>query len=318
MTLAKQKRERLAINECWLFAIASKTDLARRLSTEGFKVSVADLERLSVDIGNFRLFSIKQGNKDRPVQEPIRELQKLHTRIHRLLSRVKVSDYLHSAVKGKSYLTNARAHNLDAPTIKIDVKKFFPSVPRRAIFKFFEETLRCRRDVAGILADLLTFDARLPTGSSASPIIAYYAFKPMFDALADLAEQHGLKMTCYVDDITMSGTLADRSVLYEAHQIIAKAGLTSHKMKVFSGSTPRIITGVCNSPSGERVPNKLHLKIKNGFDELRIAGKTEGVTKITGPLLGRLEAARLIDPTFGERAKTLRSQIKAWGVFSNS
>ena len=44
------------------------------------------------------------------------------------------------------------------PTIKIDVEKFFPSVTRAAIFNFFEGPLKCRRDVAGLLADLLTFD----------------------------------------------------------------------------------------------------------------------------------------------------------------
>jgi RNA-directed DNA polymerase len=308
---ARRQRRPLKISECWLFAIDSKVDLARRLSTDGFEVTVANLDRMSADAGNFKLFSIRQGNKDRPVQEPKRDLQKIHARIHKLLARVQVPDYLHSAVKGKSYLTNARAHDLDAPTIKIDVKKFFPSVPRRAIFRFFEQTLRCRRDAAGILADLLTFDARLATGSSASPILAYYAFKSMFDALAELAERHGLKMTCYVDDITMSGATASRSVLYEAHQIISKSGLKSHKMKAFPGNTPKIITGVCNAPSGERVPNRLHLKIKVGFDQLRNASTGKDAGKILGPLLGRLEAARQIDPAFGARAKTLRAQLKA-------
>ena len=307
---AKRQRRPLQISECWLFAIDSKVDLARRLSMEGFKVAVADLERLSADAGNFKLFSIRQGNKERPVQEPKRELQRIHARIHKLLARVQVPEYLHSAVKGKSYLTNARAHELNAPTIKIDVKKFFPSVPRRAVFRFFEKTMHCRRDVAGLLADLLTFDARLPTGSSASPIIAYYAFKPMFDALAELAERNSLKMTCYVDDITMSGAQAGRSVLYEAHQIISKFGLKSHKMKAFPGNTPKIITGVCNAPAGERVPNRLHLKIKVGFEQLRNKGIGKEAGKIVGPLLGRLEAARQIDPAFGARAKTLRAQIK--------
>ena len=305
----KQQRKALNIGECWLFAIASKSDLARRLSTDGFKVSVADLDRLSTDAGNFRLFSVRQGNKDRPVQEPKYELQKIHARIHKLLARVKVPDYLYSAIKGKSYLTNARAHDLAAPTIKIDVKKFFPSVPRAAIFRFFQQTLQCRRDVAGILADVLTFDARLPTGSSASPIIAYYAFKPMFDDLSELANRHDLKMTCYVDDITMSGALAGRVVLYEAHQKIAQFGLRSHKMKVFSGNAHKVITGVCNSPTGERVPNRLHLKIKLGFDELQNARTEKEVWKALRPLLGRLEAARQIDSTFGARAKTLRSQM---------
>jgi RNA-directed DNA polymerase len=314
MTSPKQKRQPLSIDKCWLFAISSKADLAYRLSTERHKISVNDLEQLSADAGNYRLFSIRQENKDRPVQEPKRDLQKLHIRIHKLLSRVQVPDYLHSAVKGKSYLTNARAHNLDAPTIKIDVKKFFPSVPRKAIFRFFESALKCRRDVAGLLADLLTFDARLPTGSSASPIIAYYAFKPMFDAIAELAKRHGLEMTCYVDDITMSGPNAGRAVLYEVHQIISKFGLRSHKMKFLPGHAPKIITGVCNYPAGERVPNRLHLKIKVGFDELRNATSSSEARRIVGPLLGRLEAARQIDPAFGERAKTLRAQIRLRGL----
>ncbi len=313
MITPRKARKPLKIEECWLFAIASKVDLARRLSTDSFKVTVEDIERLSADAGNFRLFSIRQGNKDRPVQEPKRDLQKIHARIHKLLSRVQVSEYLHSAVKGKSYLTNARAHSHSAPTIKIDVKKFFPSVPRVAIFKFFEKTLQCRADVAGILADLLTFDARLPTGSSASPIIAYYAFKPMFDELERLAKSHGLKMTCYVDDITMSGAEAGWSVLHDAHQIIAKYGLKSHKMKAFAGKTPKIITGVCNTPTGERVPNRLHLKIKKGFDELRTAKSSEEAVKILKPLLGRLEAARQIDIVFGARAKTLRTHMKSFG-----
>ena len=307
---AKSERKSLQIDNCWLFAISSKVDLARRLSTEKSSVSVADLHRLSGDLGNFKLFKIRQRGKEREVQEPKRELQRLHARIHKLLARIQVPNYLHSAVKGKSYLTNARAHAFGSPTIKIDVKKFFPSVQRVAIFTFFERTMHCRRDVAGLLADLLSFDARLPTGSSASPIIAYYAFKPMFDALHALAERNGLEMTCYVDDITMSGDDAGRNVLFEAHRIISSFGLKSHKMKVFPANRPKIITGVCNSTEGERVPNGLHLKIKRGFDELELAQTATERDKTLVQLLGRMEAARQIDPTFGARAKSLRAAMK--------
>lgn len=308
---ATTKGGKLNIKDCWLFAVASKADLARRLSSESLRVTVDDLNRLAVDSGNFRIFNIRQGSKERPVQEPKRELQNIHTRIHKILSRIETPDYLHSAIKGKSYLTNARAHGLSTPIIKIDVKKFFASVPRRNVFNFFENTLRCRRDVAGLLADLLTFDVHLATGSSASPILAYYAFKPMFDALNDLANRHGLKMTVYVDDITMSGEAAGRSILYEAHQIISKFGLKSHKMRRFSSNTPKIITGVCISPSGERVPNSLHLKIKNGFHDLKKCKSNEEISKVARPLLGRLEAARQIDYKFGARAKTLRAHIRS-------
>lgn len=310
MKKSTRQRTSLKVEDCWLFAISSKLDFARRLSTEKSTVSVADLNWLSKDAGNFRLFSIRQGTKERDVQEPKRELQILHARIHKLLARVQVPNYLHSAVKGRSYLSNARAHDLASPTIKIDIKKFFPSVPRRAIFRFFEQTLRCRRDVAGMLADILTFDARLPTGSSASPIIAYYAFKPMFDELSKYAESHGLTMTCYVDDITMSGYGACHSMLYDLHQIISRHGLKSHKMKFLPGQSSKVITGVCNSPSGEKVPNKLLLKISNGFRELRTTASIDQKRKALSVLLGRMEAAKQIDPRFGARAKTLRTQMR--------
>jgi len=307
--MVQRPQRSISIPECWLYAVSSKKDLAERvLSTKGFRVTEADLDRLSADIGNFRLFTIRQGNKERPVQEPKRDLQRLHARIHKLLARVQVPDYLHSAVKGRSYLTNARAHDLGAPTIKIDVKKFFPSVPRAAIYRFFADTLKCRRDVAGLLADLLTFDARLPTGSCSSPIIAYYAFKPMFDEVYALAQKRGLTMTCYVDDMTLSGANATGAVQYEIHKIIAKYGLKSHKMKIFSGADAKIITGVCNSPDGERVPNRLHHKIKLGFEEFGQAQTPVAAAKILRPLLGRLEAAKQIDPAFGARARTLRRQ----------
>lgn len=307
--MKKKSRSDLPLSDCWLSAIDSRSDLARRLSTPGHKVTVDDLSLLARDVGNYRLFSIiNEKGKARPIQWPKRRLQIVHARIHKLLSRVAVPRYLHSAVKGKSYISNAAAHDPAMPTIKIDVKKFFPSVSRAVIFNFFVGPLKCRRDVAGLLADILTFDAHLPTGSAASPIIAYYSFKPMFDEIAQFAESLGLTMTCYVDDMALSGPRANKSVLYEVKKIVARHGLKSHKAHAFSGSQPKVVTGVCNTPSGPRVPNKLHLKIKSGFDALEKAQTRTDTEKVLRPLLGRLEAAAQIDPVFKARAKTVRAK----------
>lgn len=301
-------RKSIQLQGCWLFAIVSKKDLARRLTTETHPVSVGDLERLINDATKYRVFLNK---KSREIQEPKPELQRLHKRIHVLLSRVAVPDYLHSAVKGVSYLTNARAHSGSAPALKLDVRKFFQSVPKWAVFDFFYRVMHCRKDVAGLLADLLTIASHLPTGSSASPIMSYYAFRDMFDELYALAKSKNLKMTCYVDDITFSGTAATTTVLNEARSIISKHGLKSHKTRQFSGSTPKVITGVCIAPNEVRVPNKLHLKISQGFKALRSAETTEEKARAAASLLGRLGAARQIDPRFGARATTLRSQLRA-------
>jgi RNA-directed DNA polymerase len=115
-------------------------------------------------------------------------------------------------------------------------------------------------------------------------------------------------MTCYVDDMALSGPRANKGVLYTIKGIIARHGLKSHKAHTFSGSQPKVVTGVCNTTAGPRVPNKLHLKIKNGFDALAKTKNSVEEDKVLRPLLGRLEAAAQIDPAFKARAKTLRAK----------
>jgi RNA-directed DNA polymerase len=306
------RKQLQGLRQCWLYAVDSPADLARRLSTPSFIITAEDLRELAKDSGNFRCFDAKDVNgKIRQIQEPKRKLQWVHRRIHRLLARVQIPDYLHSAVRGRSYLSNAATHDAVEATIKIDVKKFFQSVPRAAIFAFFREQLKCRRDVAALLADLLTFDAKLPTGSSASPIISFYAFKPMFDEISRFAAARKLKMTCYADDMSLSGALANKSTLFGLMKIIARHGLKSHKARAFAPSRPKVITGVCNTASGRRVPNRLHLKIKTGFEDIANAASQKARDDVLRSLLGRLDAAGQIDPTFKARARTLRSQIAA-------
>jgi RNA-directed DNA polymerase len=205
-------------------------------------------------------------------------------------------------------VSNAASHDGAGSIVKIDVKKFFPSVSRAVIFNFFEGPLKCRRDVAGLLADILTYEAHLPTGGAASPIIAYYSFKEMFDEIDNLARSRDITMTCYVDDMALSGSRATKGLLREIQQIISKHGLKSHKAHKFAASKPKVVTGVCITADGARVPNKLHLKIKNGFKTLLAAETTSAKVKALSPLIGRMEAAGQIDPSFKARAKTLREK----------
>ena len=129
----------------------------------------------------------------------------------------------------------------------------------------------------------------------------------MFDEIADLAKARGLTPSCYVDDLTVSGLRANKDTLFEMRKIITRHGLKSHKGHVFTASQPKVVTGVCNTPSGARVPNKLHLKIKRGFDSLSAPTAPDAKAKVLRPLLGRLEAAGQIDPVFRARAITARA-----------
>src|SRR4051812_15090209 len=99
--MSKKPRTDLPLSHCWLCAIDSPSTLARRLSTAGHRLTIDDLSFFARDTGNYRLFSIvNEKGKARPIQWPKPRLQAVHARIHKLLSRVAVPKYLHSAVRG--------------------------------------------------------------------------------------------------------------------------------------------------------------------------------------------------------------------------
>lgn len=299
---------RLSLQDCYLYAIASPKDLARRLSTRQGAVTADELEMLARDAGNFNVFPSRKNGKVRMVQQPRPLLQRLHRRVHDLLSRVETPDYLHSAVVGRSYITNAAAHRCDVPAIKIDVKRFFKSVPRKAVYRFFAGPMRCNPEVAGLLARLLTYASHLPTGGSASPIIAYYAFKEMFDAIHELARVKDLAMTCYVDDMSLSGVKASRSALHEIRKLIASHGLKSHKARFLPANRPMIITGVAVTDKGLRVPNRRHQAIADGFRQYRLAGDLPDAGRIYTKLVSRMHEAGQIEAHWKARARTLQAE----------
>jgi RNA-directed DNA polymerase len=92
----------IPVDRCHLFRIRTPHALAKRLGWELNKLDV-----LAAD-GGYRVFKLKDSG--RVVQEPGKALQSLHRQIHRYLSRIEVPAYLHSAVKGRSYISNATSH----------------------------------------------------------------------------------------------------------------------------------------------------------------------------------------------------------------
>lgn len=292
----------LKLEDCHLYAVASPADLARRLGT-----SVSTLESLANADDGYKLWTNKDG---REVEEPRPELQRLHAKAHRYLSRVKVPDFLHSPVKHRSYVTNAKAHTIGGPSVKIDIRKFFQSVPKAAVRRFFREDMRCKGDVAEILAKLLTFNGHLPTGSSSSPILAYYGCRRMFDEIAAFAEVNGLTVTCYVDDITVTGFGNLGRTVRELQVIIARAGLRSHKVKMFPAGRAKIITGVVVDGPLVKLPNKRHRAIAMKFDELDAALTPEEKLGVLNRLVSSLHEAGMIEPAFKARARSMELHRK--------
>ncbi|MFN3819521.1 reverse transcriptase family protein [Blastomonas sp.] len=280
----------IPLEKSHLFGVQSIHLLAKKL---GFDVPA--LERLA-NKSSYRVFNLKETG--RLVEEPPPVLQTLHRKIHKYISRIQAPDYLHSAIKGRSYISNATAHIGSGSMIKIDVKKFFPSVPQHMVMHFFRDTMMCAGDVAGLLANLLCRNGRLPTGGAASPIISYYAFKSMFDEIEQVCLSNSLIMTCYVDDLTISGYGANRCILHQIRLVIAKFGLQSHKAKFFDSARPKLVTGAMVKGNRLDLPYSRWKAIRASERELDGAKCDQERLKLYPALISRLHEAAQIEPGF--------------------
>src|SRR5258706_1339972 len=211
----KGRRKQYAIDQCHFYKLESKDRLAEII---GFDLK--DLQRLAGRSDNYRVFTIApkrditgRVRKARLVQQPKGDLAKIHKRLFVLLSRTEVPDYLHSAVRGRSYISNAAAHIGLARTVKLDIASFYQSTKRHHVFSFFRNEMHCGEDAAMLLASLSTWDGVLPTGSPISTHLSFFAHRQMFEEVAELARTRGLHFSVYIDDLVLSGPSAAQALV---------------------------------------------------------------------------------------------------------
>src|SRR6266481_1867235 len=144
------------LNQSPFYKIKSPAQLADILATNR-----NTMLRIASGLSNYIQFENHQG---RDIQWPKPTLRRIHKRAANLLGRIETPNFLHSAKKGRSYITNADQHSPSLPSVKVDIRKFFQSVRVPAVFHFFKDKMLYAPDVAGLLTRLVTIDGHLPTG----------------------------------------------------------------------------------------------------------------------------------------------------------
>jgi hypothetical protein len=293
-----------SLDQCQLYKMQSR----RRLAAEVFHVELQLLERLANkrDL-NYLVFHIGQGVKKRQVEVPKPIVERLHRRLFTLLARIEKPDYLHSGVKGRSYITNAKSHIGNVPLVKLDIKKFYPSVDSGRVYRFFNEVLCCSPDVAGMLTKLCTYDNHVPTGSCVSQLLAFYAAKPMFDALHELSLHHSVRDSIYVDDMTYSGATATPEFLWAVKKVVHAHGFRYHKDRCYTADQQKLITGVM--VDGDRIavlPSREHQlwRQAQALGNGDLVERKAAVNSLIGSVVaaGQVEA-RLLTRLLGLRAR---------------
>lgn len=277
----------------------------RRKLAALLRVDLRDLQALTKRTDNYRIFEIEQSpTKRREIQAPQGQLESVHRRIFDLLRRIEPPAYLHSGVKGRSYITNARAHLGSPRAFTLDIRKFYPSTKGWHVFEFFNDVMMCNEDVSGLMSNICVVDDHVPTGSCLSQIIAFYAHYSMFEEISHFAQSRDLVMTCYVDDITVSGERANGSALYNIRGMLRRRGLQSavEKEMKFDIGHPKKITGSIVSGDALLLPNYKHKKIhqlttealamKDGPQKLKLIQRVLGMAVAGSQSDGRMDRTR--------------------------
>ena len=201
--------------------------------------------------------SIEFAFQYRPIDIPDGGLKAIQSRISNLLGRITPPDWLFNPVKGRSYVGNAACHKGAKAFWLLDIADYFPSCSANNVAHFFRQKLECSPDVTAMLVHLVSWQNCLPQGSPCSPILAYFSNLDMWTEIASAVDQAGLKHSVYADDITVSGALVHRRVIWEIKNVVHKHGMKLKADKELSLiHSPADITGVIVVGDKTKLPNR--------------------------------------------------------------
>lgn len=185
--------------------------------------------------------------------------------------------YLHSAVKQRSYHTNAQVHIGDRYVFAIDLKDFYPSVTKYKLYLFFKEKFNLSPDIAMFYSVLSTCKSddgsyRLGQGLSQSSTLAYLVNYSLFNYLYVLSRDNDIQMSIYVDDVVFSSKKKiSQSFIDRLFGIIKGNDMLIKRQKVhnYKKESVKKITGVYINGNKTRVANNKHYEFHIQYKYLK-------------------------------------------------
>lgn len=185
--------------------------------------------------------------------------------------------YLHSAVKQRSYHTNAQVHIGDRYVFAIDLKDFYPSVTKYKLYLFFKEKFNLSPDIAMFYSVLSTCKSddgtyRLGQGLSQSSTLAYLVNYSLFNYLYVLSKDNDIEMSIYVDDVVFSSKKKiPQSFIDRLFGIIKGNDMLIKRQKVhnYKKESVKKITGVYINGNKTRVANNKHFEFHTQYKYLK-------------------------------------------------
>lgn len=281
--------EKYPLERSPLFELGGPRELAALM-----QLSIAQIHRIAAD-PEYHFFDEapkREGKAARHIQDPLGDTQTLHYRFAKFLNRIERPAFLHSATRGRSHISNAEAHKGVHPVVCADIEKFYENTTRAHVKAFILRDLHWPMDLATTMADALTVNGHLPTGSAVSPILSYFTHRQMFSEIEATCVAAGCTLTLFVDDITVSGARASMSLLRQIKKRLLGHGLRARADKDKSAPTGSavVITGAVRQGDRLRIRNE-HRK---GIMDL-LARYATGDFTVEEQLASKIAAARCVD-----------------------
>jgi retron-type reverse transcriptase len=235
-------------------------EVARRLD-----LSLAELRAVRPV---YREFIVpKRSGGARRILAPEPELKELQRRIlRRLFGRLRAHPAAQGFERGRSIVTNAKAHVGRAVVVRMDLKDFFPATRAKRVYRYFRK-IGWDRDASKLLTRLCTHEDGLPQGAPTSPRLSNLVNYRLDARLTGLAERRrvtnprtmgrledeviGATYTRYADDLTFSFPIDDprlvRYVIRVTRQIVGSEGYELHlhkKLRISRRHDRQRVTGL--------------------------------------------------------------------------
>ena len=211
-----------------------------------------------------------------------------------ILEKIFVSEQAMAFVPHKNGLReNAERHKKNIFLLEMDITNFFGTITEQQLYTLFCN-IGYNTKVAGILANLCTYDNYLPQGAVTSPYIANLVCYHMDARINGYCSRKDIVYTRYADDLTFSSD--NRMLLNKIEKfikyIVTDEGFTINdkKTRYLSNDVKKTVTGITINDDSIHVDKKFKrdlraqiycsIKLKDYQNNSQILGKIAYVNSI--------------------------------------
>jgi len=150
----------------------------------------------------------------------------------------------------KTIVSNAAQHVNKRIVINVDIKNFFDGINfGRVRGLFLSKPFELKEHIATRIAQLTTYENKLPQGAPTSPIISNLICKRLDHELINLSRKYAVTYTRYADDMTFSSRKSDLNIeklIHAIEDVVQSNGfsINSLKSRLQTANHTQIVTGL--------------------------------------------------------------------------